>query len=327
MPFIVLASLGAVLLHGQPDAGQDRHPGATRQAIRNPQTWIMSLLYIGTFGSFIGYSFALPLVIKNTFPEFLATTCSSPPTWPGWASRARCWVAGRPWAAAVGPDRRRARDAGVVPGDGRVHGHRDRRRQRAPFTWFFASYMVIFFLAGIGNGSAYRMIPAIFATLATRHVAEHGTADRRAAVVQAPDGGGDRGRGVGRGVRRLPDPGRLPPGEPPRVGPPGGGDGQGQQGHGAADEDDRHQPRPGAGRARQGAARPRQGGGAQAKVAIAHANAHWSIGALQVFLGAYVLFAAMTWVLLHAPGADDEPRRRSRRRGDLTLPGRQRRLT
>src|SRR5436853_49018 len=32
----------------------------------------MSILYIGTFGSFIGYSFALPLVIKNTFPEFLA---------------------------------------------------------------------------------------------------------------------------------------------------------------------------------------------------------------------------------------------------------------
>src|SRR3970282_573371 len=32
----------------------------------------MSFLYIGTFGSFIGFSFALPLVIKNTFPEFLA---------------------------------------------------------------------------------------------------------------------------------------------------------------------------------------------------------------------------------------------------------------
>src|SRR5438874_12602578 len=41
-------------------------------ALRNRQTWIMSMLYIGTFGSFIGYSFALPLVIKNTFPEFLA---------------------------------------------------------------------------------------------------------------------------------------------------------------------------------------------------------------------------------------------------------------
>ncbi len=41
-------------------------------ALRNRQTWIMSFLYIGTFGSFIGFSFALPLVIKNTFPEFLA---------------------------------------------------------------------------------------------------------------------------------------------------------------------------------------------------------------------------------------------------------------
>src|SRR5438874_13800924 len=41
-------------------------------AVRNRQTWIMSFLYIGTFGSFIGFSFALPLVIKNTFPEFLA---------------------------------------------------------------------------------------------------------------------------------------------------------------------------------------------------------------------------------------------------------------
>src|SRR4029079_14978125 len=42
------------------------------QAVKTRQTWVMSFLYIGTFGSFIGYSFALPLVIKNTFPEFLA---------------------------------------------------------------------------------------------------------------------------------------------------------------------------------------------------------------------------------------------------------------
>ena len=42
------------------------------KALGHGQTWVMSFLYIGTFGSFIGYSFALPLVIKNTFPEFLA---------------------------------------------------------------------------------------------------------------------------------------------------------------------------------------------------------------------------------------------------------------
>ena len=33
------------------------------------QTWIMSVLYIGTFGSFIGYSTAFPLLIKSQFPE------------------------------------------------------------------------------------------------------------------------------------------------------------------------------------------------------------------------------------------------------------------
>src|SRR5947208_14786858 len=42
------------------------------RSLRHGQTWIMSFLYIGTFGSFIGFSFALPLVIKTTFPEFLA---------------------------------------------------------------------------------------------------------------------------------------------------------------------------------------------------------------------------------------------------------------
>src|SRR5262249_25138617 len=32
-------------------------------------TWIMSYIYIGTFGSFIGYSAAFPLLIKTQFPQ------------------------------------------------------------------------------------------------------------------------------------------------------------------------------------------------------------------------------------------------------------------
>src|SRR6185312_11591924 len=43
-----------------------------RAAAAEPHTWSLSFLYIGTFGSFIGYSFALPLVIKTSFPAFLA---------------------------------------------------------------------------------------------------------------------------------------------------------------------------------------------------------------------------------------------------------------
>src|SRR6202000_2274108 len=32
-------------------------------------TWIMSFIYIGTFGSFIGYSAAFPLLMKTQFPS------------------------------------------------------------------------------------------------------------------------------------------------------------------------------------------------------------------------------------------------------------------
>src|SRR5262249_43252021 len=31
-------------------------------------TWVMSYIYIGTFGSFIGYSAAFPLLLKTQFP-------------------------------------------------------------------------------------------------------------------------------------------------------------------------------------------------------------------------------------------------------------------
>ncbi len=37
---------------------------------RRKHTWVMSWLYVGTFGSFIGYSAAFPLLIKTQFPGY-----------------------------------------------------------------------------------------------------------------------------------------------------------------------------------------------------------------------------------------------------------------
>ena len=39
-------------------------------ALREPHLWIMSLLYIGTFGSFIGFASVFPKLIADQFPEF-----------------------------------------------------------------------------------------------------------------------------------------------------------------------------------------------------------------------------------------------------------------
>jgi MFS transporter, NNP family, nitrate/nitrite transporter len=170
IPFILLAAAGAWRrMDSLTQAKTDTN--AYAQAVRRPQTWVMSLLYIGTFGSFIGYSFALPLVIKNTFPEFLAAH-------PFIAT----YLAGLGFAGALVGSL--ARPLGGLLSD-RIGGARVTLACFAgmalatvvaiagvnahSFTLFFASYMVIFLLAGTGNGSTYRMIPAIFATLGQRH--------------------------------------------------------------------------------------------------------------------------------------------------------------
>ena len=44
-----------------------------RDVTREPHTWIMSLLYIGTFGSFIGFGFAFGQVLQVQFHEQFAT--------------------------------------------------------------------------------------------------------------------------------------------------------------------------------------------------------------------------------------------------------------
>jgi NNP family nitrate/nitrite transporter-like MFS transporter len=138
----------------------------------------MSVLYIGTFGSFIGYSFALPLVIKNTFPEFLAGH-------PFIAT----YLAGLGFVGAlVGSV---ARPLGGWLSD-RLGGARVTSwtflgmlvftalllvaSGQKSFALFVAVFTVLFVLTGIGNGSVYKMIPAVYARKAETAVTAGGDA-------------------------------------------------------------------------------------------------------------------------------------------------------
>ncbi|MGH9002794.1 MAG: MFS transporter, partial [Acidimicrobiia bacterium] len=172
LPLIALAAFGAWrYMDSLTDAKADKKPYIT--ALRNRQTWVMSFLYIGTFGSFIGYSFALPLVIKTTFPEFLidhpfiATYLAGLGflgALIGSVSRPLGgWLSDRVGGARV--------TLGAFLGSAvftatAITGVSDRS-----FPLFFASYMAIFMLVGMGNGSTYKMIPAIFATLGRQEAA------------------------------------------------------------------------------------------------------------------------------------------------------------
>ncbi|MFQ6172661.1 MFS transporter [Oryzobacter sp. R7] len=152
-------------------------PGPTARATRHLHTWLMAFLYIGTFGSFIGYSAAFPTLLKVVFERpdialgygFLGALVGSlsRPLGGRLSDRmggARVTV-GAFLVMAV---------AGVVAVVG-VQG------KNLPL--FFASFMVLFVATGVGNGSTYRMIPAIFTRLGARDGSDGGALEfkRRAA--------------------------------------------------------------------------------------------------------------------------------------------------
>lgn len=184
MPFIVAAALGAWLYMDSLTQAKADTSSYTK-ALGHGQTWIMSVLYIGTFGSFIGYSFALPLVIKNTFPEFLAghpfiATYLAGLGFVG----ALLGSVSRPFGGWLSDRLGGARvTLGCFLGMGVFTGLAISGVQNRSFAVFFAAYMVIFVLAGMGNGSTYRMIPAIFAELGRREGGDPIDFKRRAAAV------------------------------------------------------------------------------------------------------------------------------------------------
>ncbi|MDQ6782361.1 MAG: MFS transporter [Actinomycetota bacterium] len=175
LPFVVVAAaLAWWKMDSLTQAKTDT--AAYHAAVKSSHTWIMSVLYVGTFGSFIGYSFALPLVIKNTFPDFLAHHSFIANYLAGLGfvgalvgSLSRPiggWLSDRFGGAKVTVASFLGMAAFTVIA---IVGVKNRS-----FTIFFASFMVIFVLAGLGNGSTYRMIPSIFATLGRRRATDLG---------------------------------------------------------------------------------------------------------------------------------------------------------
>ena len=184
MPFIVLAAVCAwTRMDSLTEARADT--SSYVRAVSNGQTWVISLLYIGTFGSFIGYSFALPLVIKSTFPAFLAHHSFIATYLAGLAfvgalvgSAARPlggWMADRLGGARV--------TLWCFVGMAAFTAAAILGVNRHSFALFFASYAFVFLFSGAGNGSTYRMIPSIFSSLGRRQGGDPLEYKRRSAAA------------------------------------------------------------------------------------------------------------------------------------------------
>jgi NNP family nitrate/nitrite transporter-like MFS transporter len=145
---------------------------------RRKHNWIMCWLYTGTFGSFIGFSAGLPLLIKAQFPGVdpvkyaflgpLVGALARPVG--GWLSdklggaRVTLWnfVA---MAAAAG---------GVIAFLPEWSKHKG--LHEGSFAGFLTMFLLLFLTSGIGNGSTFRMIPVMFLTFHERLVGGQGAA-------------------------------------------------------------------------------------------------------------------------------------------------------
>jgi NNP family nitrate/nitrite transporter-like MFS transporter len=156
IPLIVVAAvLSALYMDNLTPVKNDT--GAAVAAAKDEHTWIMSLLYIGTFGSFIGYSFAFGLVLQNQFDRTPLQAAYLTFIGPLLGSLVRP-VGGR-LADRFGGGRitlwnflGMAVATGVVIIANGVES----------LALFLVGFITLFVLSGVGNGSTYKMIPGIF---------------------------------------------------------------------------------------------------------------------------------------------------------------------
>ncbi|MEY9416004.1 NNP family nitrate/nitrite transporter-like MFS transporter [Bradyrhizobium japonicum] len=145
--------------------------------VKRKHTWIMAYLYIGTFGSFIGYSAAFPLLIKTQFPAISISIAFLGPL-VGSLSRPLGGLLADKIGGSILTFWNFIAMAAATVGVLYFVGHKD-------FTGFLAMFLILFVTTGIGNGSTYRMIPSIFREQNLFRVRGKGDAARAAALKTA----------------------------------------------------------------------------------------------------------------------------------------------
>jgi len=117
-------------------------------------TWIMSYIYIGTFGSFIGYSAAFPLLIKTQFPEVTIGIAFLGPLVGSLSRPLGGLLADKVGGAIVTFWNFIAMGAATLGVMSFI--------EAKEFAGFLTMFLIVFITTGVGNGSTYRMIPSIF---------------------------------------------------------------------------------------------------------------------------------------------------------------------
>ena len=157
VPFIVVSAFAAWF--GMNDIATMKASFADQSVIfQRTHNWIMCWLYTGTFGSFIGFSAAFPLLSKILFPDVNALKYAFLGPLVGALARAAAGKA----CDRIGGGRITlwvfvAMSVGVI---GVLYAI-GMKGDPSAFPVFMASFLFLFTASGVGNASTFQMIPAI----------------------------------------------------------------------------------------------------------------------------------------------------------------------
>ncbi len=176
LPLIVISVVGAFVFMNNLSSARSNFKDQMVVAQRR-HTWIMAWLYIGTFGSFVGFSAAFPLLLKTQFPEVSTNLAFL--------------------GALVGSI---ARPIGGKLAD-RIGGAKVTfwnfvamtlatalllyALQVKAFPLFLFAFLFLFITTGVGNGSTFRMIPVIFRSFHAKRVLGQGDGALAEAMIVA----------------------------------------------------------------------------------------------------------------------------------------------
>ncbi|MFD3513478.1 MFS transporter [Streptomyces sp. NPDC058657] len=182
----VLVVLAAVAWFGQNNLKVASTPFSRQKIIfKRKHNWVMTWLYVGTFGSFIGFAAALPLLIKTTFTPIDAAYSAATYAWMGPAIGALARWAGGWIADKLGGARVTILSfVGMAVSIIGVINFLPSGGDNGSFWGFFVSFLCAFLFSGIGNGSTFRQIPVIFRTTHLKGLTE-GTPAYDQALKQA----------------------------------------------------------------------------------------------------------------------------------------------
>jgi NNP family nitrate/nitrite transporter-like MFS transporter len=178
---IAIAALGAALFMDNL-TNQKTNARSMGEVLKHRDSWLIALLYIGTFGSFIGFGFAFGQVLQINFLAGLTHGGKVTPAMTAQASLHAAQIAflgpllgsiSRPpggWLSdRIGGGKvtlytfvAMILAAGWLAGAGVIDDATPGAASGGTMIAYVAGFIALFILSGIGNGSVYKMIPSIF---------------------------------------------------------------------------------------------------------------------------------------------------------------------